>query len=53
MDSKKRQFIKGAAIVGGTGLFAAGYSKTIEHLAEGALHGTSGKKPTARLTAIH
>nr|WP_229781420.1 twin-arginine translocation signal domain-containing protein [Shewanella putrefaciens] len=29
MDKSKRRFIKGAAVTGGVGLFAAGYSHTL------------------------
>lgn len=43
MDNSKRRFLKGAAITGGTGLFAAGYSNTFSHLAHGVVDGTSGE----------
>jgi len=43
MDQSKRKFLKGAAIAGGTGLFVAGYSDTLKHLARGIKEGSSGK----------
>jgi len=43
MDKNKRRFLKGAAATTGAGLFSAGYSGTIKHIAHGAMHGTSGE----------
>ncbi|MFQ6371612.1 tetrathionate reductase subunit A [Shewanella sp. YIC-542] len=42
MDKSKRRFIKGAAITGGAGLFAAGYSHTLSQLGKGVVSGSSG-----------
>ncbi|UJF17348.1 tetrathionate reductase subunit TtrA [Vibrio sp. SS-MA-C1-2] len=44
MDNKRRQFLKSGLAVGGVGAFAAGYAATANHLVEGAIEGTSGKK---------
>lgn len=43
MDKSKRRFIKGAAVTGGVGLFAAGYSHTLAQMGKGVVNGTSGK----------
>ncbi|MGL5024500.1 MAG: hypothetical protein ACRC6P_00830, partial [Shewanella oncorhynchi] len=43
MDKSKRRFIKGAAVTGGVGLFAAGYSHTLAQIGKGVVNGTSGK----------
>ncbi|GIU09599.1 tetrathionate reductase subunit A [Shewanella glacialipiscicola] len=43
MDKSKRRFIKGAAVTGGVGLFAAGYSHTLTQIGKGVVNGTSGK----------
>ena len=43
MDKSKRRFIKGAAVTGGVGLFAAGYSHTLVQIGKGVVNGTSGK----------
>lgn len=43
MDKSKRHFIKGAAVTGGVGLFAAGYSHTLAQIGKGVVNGTSGK----------
>lgn len=42
MDKKRRQFIKSGLAVGGVSAFAAGYSSTAQHMAEGVITGTSG-----------
>ncbi len=42
MDKKRRQFIKSGLAVGGVSAFAAGYSSTAQHMAEGLITGTSG-----------
>ncbi|MCS6154663.1 tetrathionate reductase subunit TtrA [Shewanella baltica] len=43
MDKSKRRFIKGAAVTGGVGLFAAGYSHTLAQIGKGVVNGTSGQ----------
>ncbi|UJF17353.1 tetrathionate reductase subunit TtrA [Vibrio sp. SS-MA-C1-2] len=43
MDNNKRRFLKGAAAAGGAGLFVAGYSDSIKHIANGVTKGTSGE----------
>lgn len=43
MDKSKRRFIKGAAVTGGMGLFAAGYSHTLTQIGKGVVNGSSGK----------
>ncbi|MGL4712552.1 MAG: tetrathionate reductase subunit TtrA, partial [Shewanella sp.] len=42
MDKSKRLFIKGAAVTGGTGLFVAGYSKSLSLMGNSVTNGTSG-----------
>ncbi|MBW3695407.1 tetrathionate reductase subunit TtrA [Vibrio sp. T187] len=44
MDNKRRQFLKSGLAVGGIGAFAAGYSTTAKHSADGLLKGTAGSK---------
>ncbi|UTV29579.1 tetrathionate reductase subunit A [Photobacterium atrarenae] len=43
MDKKRRQLLKSGLAVGGVGAFAAGYSTTAKHMADGVLEGTAGK----------
>lgn len=42
MDKKKRQLLKGGAVVGGVGAFGFGYADTVEKIAAGISRGTSG-----------
>lgn len=49
MDKNRRNFLKGAAVVGGTTAFAAGYSGPLQKIGKGAMTGSAGTKAKDRI----